>query len=91
MELQDYSTEELKAELKRRKDIIKAERAKIMRCKHCKHYGEVNYFGNTMDDSVDIITRLSARSCRFHKTKSGLHYKCHQPYQRACEHFEPIN
>lgn len=43
MTLQDYTTEELRAELKRRNDLVKAERANIMRCKHCKHYGKVNY------------------------------------------------
>lgn len=29
MELKDYSTEELKAELKRRSDLAKAEKAKV--------------------------------------------------------------
>ena len=36
MELKDYSTEELKAELKRRSDLAKAEKAKVKRCRMCK-------------------------------------------------------
>ena len=45
MKLQDYTTEELKAELKRRADFVKAEKAKVKRCRMCIHYGEVNYYG----------------------------------------------
>lgn len=91
MELQDYTTEELKAELKRRTDLIKAERAKIMRCKHCKYYGKITYYGKDVDEFTDAITRFSSRSCKFHKTKNGKYYTVHQPYQIACEHFESIS
>lgn len=90
MELQEYPIEELRAELKRRNALIKADRAKIMRCKHCVHYGEIDYCGNEMNESVNYITRSSAVCCRFHKTKNGKYYRCHQPYQIACEHFEPL-
>ena len=44
MELKDYSIEELKAELKRRSDLAKAEKVKVKRCRMCKHWGEINYF-----------------------------------------------
>ena len=41
MELKEYSTEELKAELKRRVEIRKAQKAEEMktakRCRNCKH------------------------------------------------------
>jgi hypothetical protein len=41
MELKDYTTEELKAELKRRAELAKAQRAEemktAMRCRNCKH------------------------------------------------------
>ena len=41
MELKDYTTEELKAELKRRVELRKAEKAEEMknakRCRNCKH------------------------------------------------------
>lgn len=41
MELKDYTTEELKAELKRRTKLAKAQKAEEMktalRCKNCKH------------------------------------------------------
>ena len=41
MELKDYSIEELRAELKRRIDLAKAQKAEEMktalRCRNCKH------------------------------------------------------
>lgn len=41
MELKDYTTEELKTELKRRAELAKAQRAEeiktAMRCRNCKH------------------------------------------------------
>ena len=45
MELKYYTTEELKAELKRRNDLAKAEKAKVKRCRMCKHWGAVTYTG----------------------------------------------
>ena len=45
MKLQDYTTEELRAELKRRTDLVKAEKAKVKRCRMCKHWGARTYFG----------------------------------------------
>ena len=47
MDLKDYSTEELRAELKRRNDLAKAKKTKVKRCKMCKHWGEINYFGES--------------------------------------------
>lgn len=44
MELKDYTTEELKAELKRRVELRKAQKAQEMktalRCRNCKHCQE---------------------------------------------------
>ena len=49
MELKDYTTEELRAELKRRNDFAKAEKAKVKRCRMCKHFGAVTYIqGNLL-------------------------------------------
>ena len=86
MTLQDYTTEELRAELKRRTELAKAEaeKAKVKRCRMCKHWGEVDYFGN-----IDNLG-LTSTSCRFHKTKNGKYFRCHAPSQLACEYFEPI-
>ena len=84
MELKDYSIEELKAELKRRSDLAKAEKAEVKRCRMCKHWGEVDYFGNASELSI------TSTSCQFHKTKSGKYYRCHAPSQLACEHFEEL-
>ena len=36
-ELDKYTTEELKAEIKRRIDLAKKQAAEVMRCKHCEH------------------------------------------------------
>ena len=87
MTLQDYTTEELRAELKRRSELAKAEKVKVKRCRMCKHWGEVkvDYVGDTSGLS------LTSTSCQFHKTKNGKYYRCHAPSQPACEHFEPIN
>ena len=52
MTLHDYTTEELNAELKRRTDLAKAERVKVKRCRMCKHWGEVDYWGNTIGLSL---------------------------------------
>ena len=84
MELKDYSTEELKAELKRRSDLSKAEKAKVKRCRMCKHWGEITHWGNPNDGGVFGINRC----CKFVKHKSGKYYKALSPYQLACEHFE---
>ena len=87
MTLQDYTTEELKAELKRRTDLAKAEKSKIKRCRMCKHWGEVDYFGNPTNGSVFGINRC----CKFFTNKTGKCYKCHRPSQPACEHFEELS
>ena len=46
MTLQDYTTEELRAELKRRTDLVKAEKAKVKRCRMCKHWARIPNFAN---------------------------------------------
>ena len=46
MELKDYTTEELRAELKKRNDEEKAKRASVLRCKMCKHWDEIKYWEN---------------------------------------------
>lgn len=84
MELKDYSTEELKAELKRRSEEVKTKREAIPRCRMCSHWGEVDYWGNPLEKSE----YSNSTSCLFFKTKNGKYYKCHEASQRACEHFE---
>lgn len=87
MELKDYTTEELRAELKRRTDLAKAEKSKIKRCRMCKHWGEVSYFGKPNDGFIPWINRC----CKFFKTKNNKYYKCHSQSQPACEHFEELS
>ena len=52
MTLQDYTTEELRAELKRRTDLAKDEKSKIKRCRMCKHWGEINYSGTPTNEKT---------------------------------------
>ena len=86
MTLQDYTTEELKAELKRRADLAKTEKAKVKRCRMCKHWGK-----DLRGEQLEWLRRMGgAKPCIFFKTKNGKYYRCHAPSQLACEHFEPI-
>ena len=85
MELKDYTTEQLRTELKRRSDEIKAEKAKVKRCRMCKHWGEITYWGTPVTDTT--LTGGS-KCCKFFPNKTGKYYKCHAPSQLACEHFE---
>lgn len=87
MELKDYTTEELKAELKRRSEEKKAERNKVKRCRMCKHWGEVTYFGTPTNGSEFGINRC----CKFFTNKTGKYYRCHSQSQLACEHFEELS
>ena len=87
MELKDYSTEELKAELKRRYDEIKKERSKIKRCKHCEYWDKISYHGVSIPNSG---TYGIAKCCKFFKTKNNKYYRTHKHYDKACEHFKEI-
>lgn len=90
MELKDYSTAELKAELKRRSDLAKAEKAKVKRCRMCKHWGKITYYDEAISsEKYEWFKRVNcSKYCIFFKTKNGKNYLVHSPYQRACEHFE---
>ena len=90
MELKDYSTEELKAELKRRSDLAKAEKAQVKRCRMCKHWGKITYSGEYLSsEKYEWIKRFNfSKCCIFFKTNNGKNYRCNSPYQLACEHFE---
>lgn len=83
MNLEDYSTEELRAELKKRADKERAKKESILRCRMCKHWGKINYWGAPVDHSYG-----SSRPCKFFKTKNGKYYRCHSASELACEHFE---
>lgn len=86
MELKDYSTEEIRAELKRRGEELKAEKAKVKRCRMCKHWGEITHIGTPVTENT-IISGLS-RCCKFFPSKTVRYYKYHLSSQLACEHFE---
>ena len=83
MELKDYTTEELRAELKKRNAEEKVKKESILRCRMCKHWGAIDYWGNPTN-----YTFSNNRSCRFFKTKNGKYYRCHSASELACKHFE---
>ena len=83
MELKDYTTEELRAELKKRNAEEKAKKASVLRCRMCKHWGAITYFGKPANYTIG-----NSHPCRFFKTKSGKYYRCHTASQLACENFE---
>ena len=47
MTLQDYTTEELRAELKRRNDLVKAEKTKVKKMQNVQTLGCNNLFWQT--------------------------------------------
>lgn len=77
MELSDYTTGQLKSEIKRRSKKRKAEQAAVDRCRHCKHcipnefmnsckcavrhYGKYNY---------NYTVSLSQKACELFKRKT---------------------
>lgn len=83
MELKDYTTEELRAELKRRNAEEEAKKESILRCRMCKHWGAIDYWGYPTNYTIG-----NTRSCKFWKTKNGKCYRCHRASELACEHFE---
>lgn len=83
MELKGYTTEELRAELKKRNAEERAKKESILRCRMCKHWGTIDYLGYPTIYNVG-----DNRSCKFWKTKNGKYYRCHRASELACEHFE---
>lgn len=82
--LKSLKTDELKAELKRRNAEGRAERESVLRCRMCRHWGAIDYWGNP----GHYLERDTSRTCKFFKTKNGKSYRCHNASQLACEHFE---
>ena len=81
--LKGFTTDELRAELKIRNAEERAKKESILRCRMCKHWGEIDYWGNPTNYTVGKNC-----SCVFFKTKNGKNYRCHNASQLACEHFE---
>lgn len=83
MNIEDYSTEELRAELKKRSAEEKAKKESILRCRMCKHWGKITYWGTPVDYGYG-----NSLPCKFWKTKNGKYYRFHNASEPACEHFE---
>ena len=82
--LKGFTTDELRAELKRRNAEEKAKKESILRCRMCRHWGAIDYWGNP----GHYLERDTSRCCRFFHTKNGKYYRCHNASQLACDHFE---
>ncbi len=82
--LKGFTTDELRAELKIRNAEERAERESVLRCRMCRHWGAIDYWGNP----GHYLERDTSRSCKFFKTKNGKNYRYHNASQLACEHFE---
>lgn len=81
--LKGFTTDELRVELKRRASEERAKKESVLRCRMCKHWGAIDYWGNPLNSGF-----RDKRSCVFFKTKNGKNYRCHNASQLACEHFE---
>ena len=81
--LKGFTTDELRAELKRRNAEERAKKESVLRCRMCRHWGAIDYWGNPLNSDF-----RDKRSCKFFKTKNGKNYRCHNASQLACEHFE---
>ena len=81
--LKGFTTEELRTELKIRNAEERADRESVLRCRMCRHWGAIDYWGNPLNSDF-----RDKRSCKFFKTKNGKNYRCHNASQLACEHFE---
>ena len=86
--LQQFSTEELKAEIKRRNAEQRKIRDSITRCRTCIHYGTVDYWGTTITARGN--TRSYSRSCPFMKTNNGKYHRVLSPSQHACEKYKEL-
>ena len=75
--IQDYTTEELRAELKRRKDLKQKEMEKVLRCRDCKHCQPHPHFPRTH-------FLCMARTWG----KKRVWYYTVAPSKRACAKFE---
>ena len=67
MELKDYTTEELRAELKKRNAEEKAKRESILRCRMCKHWGKINHWGDPL--SVPLSPMVIEEHCVVNSSK----------------------
>ena len=90
MELKDYAIEQLRAELKKKSNEIKSEKAKVKRCRMCKHWGKITYWGEDLSsEKYEWLKRVNcSKCCIFFKNNNGKNYRSNSPYQLDCQHFE---
>lgn len=86
MELKDYTTEQLKAELKRRAELAKAQKVEEMktakRCRNCKHCIP------NPNPNIPSWCRGNYCICNARTWGKKLHHYSVKPSQKACELFE---
>ncbi|MDO4212227.1 MAG: hypothetical protein Q4D23_11060 [Bacteroidales bacterium] len=77
--LQQFTKEELKEELRRRNIAKRKEKEGVPRCRNCKRYGTIGYYGGEPNGRTDC--------CPLMKVKSGKHYRVMNPSSLACKHY----
>lgn len=77
-ELEKYTTEQLRAELRRRIEVAKAEREKVARCRNCAHMitTKIGWYSHTACE-INIYMRCGKETP-----------KCVKPGWKACEKYE---
>ena len=63
--LKGFTTDELRAEIKIRNAEERAKKESILRCRMCKHWGTIDYWGNPTNYTVG-----NNHSCKFFKKLS---------------------
>lgn len=78
MELKDYTTEQLKAELKRRYEAKKQESLSVPRCRNCKHF---------VEEQMNWWVKQTC-SVRTFIQKGKEHHYIVKPSNKACNQYE---
>lgn len=79
MKLEDYTTEELKNELKRRAAVANEEKKNESRCRNCIHLVKDERYGDMWHCAVRTWGRKVIRNY------------CIKPCFKACDKFEKVN
>jgi len=79
MKLEDYTTEELKNELKRRAAEAKEKRKTELKCRNCIHIIKDERYGNMYHCAVRTWGKKIVRNY------------CIKPCFKACDKFEKVN
>lgn len=83
--LRNYTTEELKAELRRRYDEERAKRELVPRCRRCIHWGTVDQYGRPAKQPARVPSTAACPLMRWGKKNHPRFMAASHP---GCEHYE---